>query len=212
MKNFKKHGFTLVELLAVAAMIGVLAALSFGAVRNLHGSANATKCLSNLRQVGAAVQLFAGDNNASLPGTGHFRTSDGTSLSWTAVLEDYLSNDFIGKCPSARSHRANVTYGWNDMLSDPATGQGMRIVACRSPSSTIILAESSNIQTSDHFHFRGLRHGAARITAAQFRSFVNPIRHGRGSTYLFVDGHAETLAWSDVRQRISKPGNPFLIP
>ncbi len=59
--------FTLVELLVVIAVIAILAALLFPALAAARVKARRTACLSNLRQVGIAVTLYASDNSGCIP-------------------------------------------------------------------------------------------------------------------------------------------------
>ena len=60
-------GFTLVELLVVIAVIGILAGMLLPAMAGAKERARKTNCTSNLRQVYAAVALFAADNEDFLP-------------------------------------------------------------------------------------------------------------------------------------------------
>jgi prepilin-type processing-associated H-X9-DG protein/prepilin-type N-terminal cleavage/methylation domain-containing protein len=196
--------FTLIELLVVIAIIAVLATLGYAAADSMIGKGQATKCLSNMRQVGAAMQMFVGDNDGRLPGTSH-------GVSWTNSLGAYLGTNFIGKCPAVPEHRARVTYGWNDSLAD-ARGQGIKAAVCRTPSLTMAVAELATNQSSEHFHFAGGRGGASRVTPNQFKAAVNVEVHNGGANYLFVDGHVENLAWTEVQRRLRQPGTTFLVP
>ena len=202
MKN-TAPAFTLIELLVVIAIIAVLATLGYAAADSVIGKGHATKCLSNMRQIGAAMQMFVGDNDGNLPGTSH-------GVSWTNSLDAYLGTNFIGKCPAVPEHRARVSYGWNDSLA-PA-GKGIRLVASRTPSATMASAELATNQSSEHFHFAGGRGGAGRITPNQFKAAVNVEVHNGSANYLFVDGHAENLAWTEVQRRLRQPGTTFLVP
>jgi len=202
MKN-TSPAFTLIELLVVIAIIAVLATLGYAAADSVIGKGHATKCLSNMRQIGAAMQMFVGDNDGKLPGTSH-------GVSWTNSLGAYLGTNFIGKCPAVPEHRARVSYGWNDSLA-PA-GKGIRLIASRTPSATMAVAELATNQSSEHFHFAGGRGGAGRVTPNQFKAAVNVEVHNGSANYLFVDGHAENLAWTEVQRRLRQPGTTFLVP
>jgi prepilin-type N-terminal cleavage/methylation domain-containing protein/prepilin-type processing-associated H-X9-DG protein len=202
MKN-TAPAFTLIELLVVIAIIAVLASLAYAGAGAMIGKGHATKCLSNMRQIGAAMQMFVGDNDGTLPGTSH-------GVSWTNSLGAYLGTNFIGKCPAVPEHRARVSYGWNDSLA-PA-GKGIRMIASRTPSATMAVAELATNQSSEHFHFAGGRGGAGRITPNQFKAAVNVEVHNGSANYLFVDGHAENLAWTEVQRRLRQTGTTFLVP
>lgn len=64
----RTKGFTLIELLAVVSIIAILASLVFAGSRKIITSADSVGCLNNLRQIGAAVTLYAGEHQGSLPG------------------------------------------------------------------------------------------------------------------------------------------------
>lgn len=58
-----RRGFTLIELLVVIAIIAILAALLTVSVSRAKSSAQATKCASNLRQVGLALLMYVNDHS-----------------------------------------------------------------------------------------------------------------------------------------------------
>lgn len=62
-----RHGFSLIELLVVVAVVAVLAALLLPAARTVRESGKRTACLGNMRQMGMAVFSYATDNHGLLP-------------------------------------------------------------------------------------------------------------------------------------------------
>ncbi len=67
LKTSSLRGFTLVELLAVIAIIGVLVAIFFSVTSRIKESARNTQCASNSRQLGASILAYAADNKSQLP-------------------------------------------------------------------------------------------------------------------------------------------------
>ncbi len=57
------HGFTLIELLVVVAIIAVLVAILLPALNNARERARVASCLSNLRQIGLAFEMYLSDYN-----------------------------------------------------------------------------------------------------------------------------------------------------
>jgi prepilin-type N-terminal cleavage/methylation domain-containing protein len=76
-------GFTLVELLVVIAIIGLLMAMLLPAVQLARETARRSSCVSNLRQIGAAVHMYHDAHNAFPPG--------GVSPGPCCAIESYTS-------------------------------------------------------------------------------------------------------------------------
>jgi prepilin-type N-terminal cleavage/methylation domain-containing protein len=63
----RRHGFTLIELLVVIAIIGILAAMLFPVFARARESARKIQCLSNVKNIAMAVQMYIADYQQSPP-------------------------------------------------------------------------------------------------------------------------------------------------
>jgi prepilin-type N-terminal cleavage/methylation domain-containing protein len=79
-----QRAFTLIELLTVIAIIGILAAILIPTVGKVRGTARDAACLSNVRQIVMAQQLFA-DSNKDYFTSGYLGVD-----TWQQQLEPYV--------------------------------------------------------------------------------------------------------------------------
>lgn len=89
-----RHGFTLVELLVVMAIIGVLVALLLPAVQAARETARQTQCKNNLKQFGVAMHNYEIARRELPPGYLYKASPQGNALgfSWGAVSLPYLEH------------------------------------------------------------------------------------------------------------------------
>jgi len=64
----RRSGFTLVELLVVVSIIALLLAILLPAIRQARAVAVSVQCLNRQKQIGTALQMYAGDYNNWIPG------------------------------------------------------------------------------------------------------------------------------------------------
>src|SRR5260221_1647717 len=92
-----KHGFTLIELLVVIAVIAILAAILFPVFAQAREKARAISCLSNAKQIGTAVLMYAQDYDETVVPwfqlTGLPRDEWRHDLqSWAQLMQPYIKN------------------------------------------------------------------------------------------------------------------------
>jgi prepilin-type N-terminal cleavage/methylation domain-containing protein len=107
-RNWPKRqasGFTLIELLVVIAIIAILAAILFPVFAQAREKARTISCLSNSKQIGLAIQMYAQDYDETIipwfVATGKTRDEWRHDLvSWVDNLQPYIKNG-IGADPAA---------------------------------------------------------------------------------------------------------------
>src|SRR5438445_4426743 len=98
-----RSGFTLIELLVVIAIIAILAAILFPVFAQAREKARQTGCLSNLRQVGLGLQMYAQDYDEVLPtsvDTANFADPKAPT-NFLGALIPYIKSKRIFVCPSS---------------------------------------------------------------------------------------------------------------
>jgi prepilin-type N-terminal cleavage/methylation domain-containing protein/prepilin-type processing-associated H-X9-DG protein len=99
-----RSGFTLIELLVVIAIIAILAAILFPVFAQARDKARQAACLSNLKQLGLGVTMYAQDYDEMLPDGWSYSADKKTLWWWQDSVRPYVKNEAVYSCPSASPH------------------------------------------------------------------------------------------------------------
>ncbi len=213
----RTKAFTLIELLVVISIIAILLSVLIPALGLAKKKAESVICLSNLKQIGLAANLYAEAFNGYVP-----RGAGGTAYLWFELFLPFLGdnqndgdyrNVKIYKCnsfPTTGTGLYNISnslqtvcYVMNDWSqSGPWTGQPTKLSEFKRPRRTIYLADNEDgywrpviqartdpdISRCDVFNAGHLP--TSNSDDITYGRRIASQRHREGSNALFVDWHA----------------------
>jgi len=170
-------GFTLIELLVVIAIIGILAGILLPVLSRARESARKTQCMSNVKQIGMGLIMYANENSETFPSS---TASNPSMASLNMLYDTYISDNKVFNCPSDTS----VTAATNAGMSVYTSGGSQAFTQTQSSYGY----DRSHTQADD----ADVALLADRPPAGTPDSTTSSANHnGRGQNIVYVDGHVE---------------------
>jgi prepilin-type N-terminal cleavage/methylation domain-containing protein/prepilin-type processing-associated H-X9-DG protein len=225
MHRNKGSGFTLIELLVVIAIIAILAAILFPVFAQARESARAISCLSNMKQIGIAMTMYAQDNEERFAperivytaGCPECCNVDGTLIGWKAVTQPYIKNYQIYQCPSNPNRNLTteeadknfkISYGDNGVINsfygiEYPSGIiiGIPLATLEHPAETVMVLES----TSPCGNLGDWSAWKSAGSCGDQSFMMHRGTHGI-MNWAFFDGHSKALKMVPVFARIGPRG------
>lgn len=217
----RKTAFTLVELLIALGIIALLIGLLLPAISRARASAARVKCAAHLRELGQAIQLYAGEYKGAVP-IARWQSDPipplGMSIinDWYTLIGRFLPEDERPSCPLVQPAPRWMGYGMNLSPTAPAygpNGDDWSKVNLRLPDQ-VIKGRFFRITEWTNPGRRGLLTETVLSTVSE--ETLDARRHaatgsssGPGANVLFVDGHVSALEADLVKWPFYDPSQPF---
>jgi prepilin-type N-terminal cleavage/methylation domain-containing protein/prepilin-type processing-associated H-X9-DG protein len=199
-------GFTLIELLVVIAIIAILAAILFPVFARARSKARQAVCLSNMKQLGTGLMMYAQDWDETLPINDYIGNGLAPLIgwrdpragdSWCSGIYPYVKNAQVYVCPEAVVY-SDPTVPWRspEKIEDGMVSylmnyvtRGRALAAIPVPADLIFLHEGNRRWCVDHCRPRPVSPTSTKYTEINYDFYDSP--HNSGATLLFCDGHAK---------------------
>jgi prepilin-type N-terminal cleavage/methylation domain-containing protein len=219
--------FTLIELLVTIAIIGILVTLGGSALAQAKRAALQTACISNFKQFGVALQLYADDHNdAVLPNKDGQNVPLGQTWvqGWLGVpgpdttntlyltqslIGHYIPNISLWRCPAAknsstapgvrvRTFSLNAFMGAITNTEGAATYSRISDIVRPSPSQAVTFVDE-RIDTINDGSFALQKNFSVNKPESWILRDKPASQHRGAASIATADSHVEIHAWKDPR-------------
>jgi type II secretory pathway pseudopilin PulG len=135
----------------VIAIIAILAAILFSVFAKAREKARQSSCLSNIKQIGLGLMMYAQDYDERLcPGVAIY--------AWYDLLAPYMKSTQILKCPSHSGTTYSYSAVYNNIFSDTGAGPpGAALGAFTSPAETLLIGDGQGVSGAGTWYYYGLK-------------------------------------------------------
>ena len=208
-RRYRPQAFTLIEILVVISIVVLLMGISVPTLSRARENAKRTKCLSNVRQLGIALQLYTESHEGRVPP----RDYDAGAI-WVDRLEPYYKDRRLLRCPTDRrgtdqSYLMNgfIDYfvvnsfhgNWDEFFGVYKDGgfPSIKLSHITKPVQTIVVGEKRGDKDGDaYMDIWPPQYGSDHLTEVAHGKHGSASRERNGgSNYAFADGSARFIRY-----------------